>query len=59
MQVEGKQNLILWVLEDNPNSRAFYEALGGKLVGNKLYDVGGTQLPVVAYGWDDVGALVE
>lgn len=49
-----KNSLIIWVLAENPNSRAFYKKLGGKLVGEKAYEIGGKELQAVAYGWDSL-----
>ena len=47
---------MLWVLRDNP-SRGFYEALGGRVVGEKMQEIGGVAVVEVAYGWDDVERL--
>lgn len=53
-----KNSFILWVLKDNPRSRAFYEKLGGKLIGEKPYDIGGEELPAVAYAWDSLDDVI-
>jgi hypothetical protein len=49
--------MMVWVLADNAN-RQFYEALGGRQFAEGLYEVGGQALPEVAYGWNDLAALV-
>ncbi|HXV49673.1 MAG TPA: GNAT family N-acetyltransferase [Candidatus Binatia bacterium] len=54
----GLLSLLVWVLEKN-RSRAFYEALGGQLLGQKQISVGGTELVEVAYGWRDARRLIE
>ena len=53
----GLRSMLVWVLAENP-SRAFYEALGGELVGEKPVGVGGARLTEVAYGWHDVRQLL-
>jgi hypothetical protein len=51
---QGITSLLIWVLAEN-RSRAFYERLGGKLVGEKTVEVGGREVLEVAYSWDDTG----
>jgi GNAT superfamily N-acetyltransferase len=53
----GHNSMLLWVFSANP-SRAFYEALGGKVVGEKLVDRYGGHIPETAYGWDNLDALI-
>ena len=55
----GFESMIVWVLTDNRAAREFYEALGGVYVVRGAMDLDGTDLPVVAYGWRDLGVLVE
>ncbi len=50
--------MTVWVLADNP-FRRFYERLGGKLFCEKEIEIGEQKLLEVAYGWDDLGALLE
>jgi hypothetical protein len=38
-------------------ARRFYEALGGRVVGEREFDEGGVMLPLVVYGRDDTRAL--
>ena len=53
----GFNTMLVWVLADNP-FRRFYERLGGKLVGKKEIEIGNQKLVEVAYGWNDVTALL-
>src|SRR5262249_13258173 len=56
--VDGSDSMLVWVLAENP-SRAFYDALGGKVVNSKMIEIGGRELQEVAYGWSDIHPLVE
>jgi GNAT superfamily N-acetyltransferase len=47
------ENMLVWVLEDNPSTR-FYENLGGKKVREKKYPIGGIEYKEIAYGWDNI-----
>ncbi|MEM7738375.1 MAG: GNAT family N-acetyltransferase [Deinococcota bacterium] len=51
-------SLLIWVLADNP-ARAFYEALGGKVVDEKMLSMGEKELLELAYGWEDMQSLVN
>ena len=55
----GFESMILWVLTDNRPAREFYEALGGVYVVRRAMDLEGTDVPVVAYGWRDLGVLLR
>lgn len=46
----------LWVLADNP-SRFFYQAMGGKRIGERDERLWGTTVHEVAYGWPDLSSL--
>ncbi len=48
----------VWSLRENP-SRFFYERMGGKPVAERKQRLWGTDLPQIAYGWDDLKAAVE
>lgn len=50
------QGLLVWVLADNP-ACAFYVALGGQVIGEKMLDLGDTKLREVAFGWPDLKML--
>lgn len=51
---QGRRALVLWAYADN-SWRRFYEKIGGKIVAHGL-DEG---VPDVAYGWRDLGGLIE
>jgi ribosomal protein S18 acetylase RimI-like enzyme len=53
----GRTAAALWVLRENVPARAFYERIGGALVGERRLDEYGTPLTEVAYGWRDLAAL--
>lgn len=44
---------LVWVLSANP-ARFFYEALGGRLVGERQESFAGALLDETAYGWSDL-----
>jgi GNAT superfamily N-acetyltransferase len=54
----GMNSMLLWVVAANP-ARRFYEALGGQPVKTKQIEIGGAILDEVAYGWTDIGVLLE
>ncbi len=45
-------------LAANAPARRFYEALGGRLVGERLFDEEGVMLPGVVYEWAEIETLV-
>jgi ribosomal protein S18 acetylase RimI-like enzyme len=53
---DGFTGLLIWVLAENP-SRAFYEALGGRVVRSRMLAFEGYDLPEVAYGWEELRSL--
>ena len=52
----GHGSMLVWTFEASP-FRAFYEGLGGRRVGTKEIEIDEVPYVVVAYGWDDLGAL--
>lgn len=54
----GMSSMLVWVLAENP-FRAFYEALGGKYVSEKVIVIGGATLIEVSYGWKDLNCLLN
>ena|SRR5437879_2764660 len=51
----GLYSMLVWVLRDNLQARAFYEHLGGVYVREHALDFGaGFEVMEVSYGWDDV-----
>lgn len=47
----GLDNMIVWVLRDNPAGRGFYERLGGVYVRAQPITIGSITLEEVSYGW--------
>ncbi|NYF89270.1 GNAT family N-acetyltransferase [Tunturiibacter empetritectus] len=56
LKERGFASMVAWVLEDN-SSGEFYSRSGGVRVASKEMEVGGVMLPVVAYGWSDLGMI--
>jgi ribosomal protein S18 acetylase RimI-like enzyme len=54
LQQQGHSAFFLWVLSANLPSRAFYEALGGEIIGQRFEDVKGYALDETAYIWRDI-----
>jgi ribosomal protein S18 acetylase RimI-like enzyme len=50
---KGYHSLVIWVLKDNPACR-FYERLGGRMIAEKVVEIGGKQLLDAAYVWPDL-----
>lgn len=50
--------LQIGCLAANAPARRFYEAIGGRLVGERLFDEEGVMLPEVVYEWADIEALI-
>ncbi len=48
----GESSVVLWVLSNNAPARAFYESLGGAVVGESFLTLGGKAYPQTAYGWE-------
>lgn len=58
LKTSGANSLMLWTIKENP-VRAFYERLGGALIGEKSYDVDDMTVTKVAYGWKNMNELIE
>jgi len=56
LKERGFGSMVAWVLEDN-SSGEFYSRSGGVRVASKETEVGGVMLPVVSYGWSDLGRI--
>ncbi len=54
----GVNSMLLWVLAENRPARGFYESLGGVLVAEDGFELGGAWLLEVAYGWRDLEVLL-
>ncbi len=50
------RSMLVWVFRDNP-ARRFYERLGGVYLSEQHFELGGTTLTEVSYGWADTRAL--
>ena len=55
----GLAPILIWTLHDNPRSRAWYEAQGGVVIGEKREPFAGYELHEVGYGWPDSGPLLS
>ena len=53
----GVPSMLLWALQENKSARRFYESLGGTLLGEGRFELGGAELSEVAYGWKDLSVL--
>jgi len=51
LRAHAMTSMIVWVLEDNPPARQFYEAMGGVLDGRKDTVIDGRPFATVAYTW--------
>lgn len=55
---EESKGVIIWVLEEN-KSKGFYEAIGGKYLGNKIVQIAGKPLDERGYGWMPIPTVYE
>lgn len=58
LHLHGFQAMAVWVAAENAACR-FYEALGGRELRTSQEEIGGSTVTVVAYGWDDLTALLR
>ena len=58
LRSRGFRSMVAWVLEGNASSH-FYARTGARPVGSKEIEIGGVMLPVVAYGWPSLEAIVS
>lgn len=56
---QGRRAAALWVLRENVAARAFYQRLGGAVVGERQFEESGALLAELAYGWRDLSALAR
>ena len=54
----GFKNMAVWVLENNVSS-SFYEKSGALRISSKEIEIGGVLLPVIAYGWPSLRAILS
>jgi ribosomal protein S18 acetylase RimI-like enzyme len=57
LRERGLRSAAAWVLRENEPARRFYEAIGGRIIGERAMTDAGATLVEVAYGWDDVEIL--
>ena len=55
---QGMTALRIGCLAANAPARRFYEAIGGRLAGERLFDEEGIMLPEVVYEWANIETLV-
>ena len=53
----GFSALHIGVLAANLPARGFYEAMGGREIGQRMFDEEGYLLPMTIYAWSDIGVL--
>jgi len=58
LHARGMNSAFLWVLAQNP-SRFFYEAMGGKRVGERDETLWGVVVQEAAYAWPDLAAYAR
>ena len=58
LAARGFRELRLDVLTANAAARAFYEAMGGRVMGRATVDEEGYALPVTVFAWPELSALV-
>jgi ribosomal protein S18 acetylase RimI-like enzyme len=56
---KGMTALRIGCLAANAQARAFYEAIGGRLVSERLFDEEGVMLPEVVYEWAAIKTLAS
>ena len=52
-----RRRIGLQIFAGNRAARGFYESLGGVLVAEDGFEIGGAWVTEVAYGWRDVSVL--
>ena len=57
LEANGLAPFALWVLEFNAGARAFYERLGGTLIGRQSFPLADTTALEVAYGWVSAASM--
>jgi ribosomal protein S18 acetylase RimI-like enzyme len=54
---KGMTTLQIGCLAANAPARRFYEAIGGRLVSERLFDEDGVMLPEVVYEWANIDVV--
>jgi hypothetical protein len=55
---QGYAAVIIWTFRDNPYRR-FYDSLGGRVVRESSFELGGTDYVIVGYAWPDMQELLR
>jgi ribosomal protein S18 acetylase RimI-like enzyme len=55
----GFSTLRIGVLTANLDARRFYEAMGGREIGQRTFDEEGVPLPGTIYAWPDIAVLID
>ncbi|MBP2657026.1 MAG: GCN5-related N-acetyltransferase [Firmicutes bacterium] len=50
------KSMIIWTFKDNKD-RKFYEILGGTISEDESYSLGGSDVAIVAYTWQDINKI--
>lgn len=56
---QGRHSLLIWVLRENAQGRAFYASLGGRAVRERDEVIEGVPVVEVGYGWEDAAPLAR
>ena len=59
LHAQGVTSLQIGVVTANDDGCRFYQALGGEIIGERLFDEDGDLLPERIYGWPDITTLLE
>lgn len=54
----GVFSMLLWVFADNKPAREFYASLGGFVVAEDGFELAGSWISEVAYGWNNLDVLL-
>ncbi len=55
----GFSALHVGVLSANLPARAFYQAMGAREIGQRMFDEEGRLLPLTLYAWLDITSLID
>jgi ribosomal protein S18 acetylase RimI-like enzyme len=59
LHAQGVASLQIGVLITNDDGCRFYQALGGQVLGERLFDEEGDLLPELIYAWPDITTLLQ
>lgn len=57
LHASGFKSMLVWVLEANP-AVSFYKRLGAIPISQKIIEIGGVDLPELAFGWPSLDRLI-